>query len=248
AGFNGNLYVFDGESMRAPREKLPIKLKNPGRIYHYPGSNLFYIHEDEVKVGGKQSWIIVDEKGNLLFKFKHGLPIEEIIPLADDTFITAYTRFVYLMRYDIKKGKLELINKVSLPSKGEIRDKMDQPSFNHLQYDERTNDVFVTVFSSGEIHRINMRTLKSETLAHLKKGVRFLAHAPKYNVICAGNYLTGDFSVIDQYNGDILYNINIGSRLRGVTLSRDGERVYAVSRGGVFEVNLSTIKTLIKKH
>ena len=144
------------------------------------------------------------------------------------------------LRLDRQKRELITIREVSLPETGIAAIRLG-PLFQHLAYDERNGLVFVSDFNTGKIYSVDLADMSVRTLVRPGKGVRHLAYSPRHDVIAVGNYVTGVISIIARDSGEIIYEKNIGSRLRGVTVSRDGERIYAVSRGGVFEISLAQL-------
>jgi len=237
--YTGRVRVFHGDDLDAPMTYLPVKLELPCRIHHYPGSSILYIAGD----GGRFPWYVTDTKGRLLHRFDIQR-LEEIVPLADDTFVSAFKGRAYHIRLDKQKHKLITIKSARLPQCKTLRSLM--PIFMHTALDERGGRVFVSDFGTGNIYSVSLPGMAARRIAKLERGVRHMAYAPQFDAVAVGNYITGDIYIIGG-DGDIKYRKGIGSRLRGITISRDGTRVYAVSRGGVFEIDLGKLRPALNR-
>ncbi|HOO56016.1 MAG TPA: hypothetical protein PLN69_04285 [bacterium] len=234
---SGKILVFNDTKLESEPEILPENIYLPVRIHKHPDSGLTFYNGDEETF----PWYIVDAEGHILKKFEVGR-IEELVPLADGSFITAFSGRAYHMKLDSASGEIKTIRQADLPDIGKsIFMRGVGPVFNHLRYIESQNAVIISDFATGKLYKLNTGEFEVEDFAHLSKGLRHLAFSEKHNLIASGNYLNGNIYILDASSGKVVYSRNIGSRLRGVTVSRDGERFYAVSRGGIFEITINNI-------
>lgn len=236
----GKLFVcrggFDGVC-----DTLPANVLKPNRIYHHPKSNYYFYGGDEASF----PWHIVNGKGELLHKFEIGAVVE-LVSLPDDSFVVSYKGRVRIMRFDEKKHSLATARSARLPDPRFHYWRIG-PLFQNLQYDEINGFIYISDFNTAEIYRVRLADMKISTLAKLDRGIRYIVFVPKRNMLAVGNYVTGLLSVVDAGSGKVVYEKRIGSRLRRVSASRDGDRVYAVSRGGIFEIDLNKLELPSKK-
>ncbi len=225
----GRMMSVEGGSLMGARRALPAKVFKPCRMAHLPGSNLFYVNSDLATF----PWFIIDGSGNILHKINMG-NIEEILPLEDDSFIAVSDGMVIRSRFDAEQGALLTVAKKPLPGVG-LR---FGPLYQHLAADRLRGDIYVSDFNTGQIFRVRLSDLRATKLGAYGRGLRHMTFASSRGLLAAGNYITGELLLINGSDGSVVYSKNIGSRLRGVTLSRDGERIYAASRAGVFELSL----------
>lgn len=227
----GRILMCEGGWPEGKCRRLPARVPKPCRISHYPGSNLYYVNSDYATF----PWYVVDGSGKVLQRIVMG-QAEEIVPLEDDTFLTVTEGIVYRMRIG-KNGGLRTLSAAVLPGLG----MSFGPLYQHLAFDEKRRYLFVSDFDTGFIFRVNLKTMGVKRFGRYGRGMRHIACSPEYGLLAAGNYLNGDLMLISESGGTIIYRKKIGTRLRGVTVSRDGERVYAVSRAGVFEARLKMV-------
>jgi len=230
---NDRILFFNKGSLNAQFQEVQVTIEDPNKIAHHPESELVYFLPEQY---GEIYVISVD--GILLFQSKTPCLTEEIIPLADDTFIAGSGKRLCHIRTSVSESRFETLGTISLPGK--------KPSFEfidlvNMAYDGLGDTIYVSEFSSGRIYSLSLREMEATPLAQLDLGVRYMVHAPQYGTLAIGNFLTGDIVLIHQDSGEIQYRKNLGSRLRRLSLSRDRQRIYAVSRGGFFELSLQKV-------
>ncbi len=231
----GYFYILDAADPDKIITAKKTSIIKPSRIYMYPDSELIYLNGDQPSF----PWYILNTAGEVLFEFELGR-IEEIVPLSDGSFLTSFGNAIHHFRYDDKNKKLEEIKTVGFPEKG-LSAFRPGPLYQHLAYDEQNETLYISDFNTGRIYSAKMPGLEIRVLAEPGRSIRHIAYSAAYHVVAAGNFVTGDIFIIDTQTGDTVFKQNVGSRLRGVTVSRDGEKVYAVSRDGVFEISLESV-------
>jgi hypothetical protein len=225
----GRMMRVAGGSLSGARRILRAKIYKPCRMAHFPGSNLFYINSDLATF----PWLVMDASGNILHKIAMG-NIEEILPLEDDSFIAVSDGMVIRSRFDAAEGRLLTVAKKPLPGVG----RRFGPLYQHLAFDRLRGNLYVSDFNTGYIFRVRLSDLRVKKIGEYGRGLRHMTSDPNRGLLAVGNYITGNIMLLNGNDGSVVYSKNIGSRLRGVSLSRDGERIYAVSRAGVFELSI----------
>lgn len=69
-----------------------------------------------------------------------------------------------------------------------------------------------------------------------ERGIRQLAYSADHHLLLAGSYFRGRILVYDPIKGKGPLRLNVGRRVRGLTI--DGDRCRGVSAAGVFEIDL----------
>lgn len=151
--------------------------------------------------------------------------------------------FAYAMKINSRTGKLyisswasgKIVKFDARTFKVEEERIFWSPVFN-IDANENMNTLLVTLPFRSKIYELNGDTLTDMREIPAGFGVRDIVYAPNRNVIYAANNYDGTFTGTAYDSGVLLKKVFIGANARGVYRDPDSERLYAVSRCGVFEI------------
>lgn len=151
--------------------------------------------------------------------------------------------FAYAMRINSGTGKLyisswasgKIVKFDARTFKVEAERIFWSPVFN-IDANENENTLLVTLPFRSKIYELNGDTLKDIREIPAGFGVRDIVYAPNRGIIYAANNYDGTFTETAYESGVLLKKVFIGANARGVYRDPDSERLYAVSRCGVFEI------------
>ncbi|HPQ69865.1 MAG TPA: hypothetical protein PKW95_12120 [bacterium] len=135
----------------------------------------------------------------------------------------------------IEPGTLEVVTTLELPySVGGT-----------MTHDERNGILYLSDWLGERIHALGARDLTRLAELPAERGVRQLAYSPEHQLLLAGSYFRGRILVYDPIAGRGPRRIDVGRRVRGLTI--DGGQCRGVSAAGVFTIDLPQLQRSLHK-
>lgn len=103
-----------------------------------------------------------------------------------------------------------------------------------FEIDDSDLVIYITKFYGGRVLKLNLSTLEIIDSRKLEPGIRYPLLDKKRKLLFVSNFFTGDCHMLDAGTLEILEKRNFGKRLRAVTLSENGDVLYAASSQGGF--------------
>ncbi|MDP8257261.1 MAG: hypothetical protein P9M14_16060 [Candidatus Alcyoniella australis] len=105
--------------------------------------------------------------------------------------------------------------------------------------DAQRDLVWVALPLRSQVLGFDAQTLKQRVALNVGFGARFLALHPRLPVLFVSEYFSGTLRAVDLESGRTLYAIRLGPLLRGLSISPEGDALYALSLFGTFRVDLA---------
>lgn len=198
---------------------------------------------DSVTVEESQSLVFVtDDSVGCLQIFKKFIPFPFFVhpgigsgPVIFDKDRSFLVPFTYqVRRFSFQKNRLKMLTSVY------VKDHMSIAG--GFQYDEKTKTVMTSGLLSGGIlfskEKGVFKNLDKRSFVYLGPFLRYTFFDKTRRLLFATGFFSGNLYVVDVDKRRVVKQFFIGRRNHGMTLSRDGNRLYFASSQGVFYLNI----------